>query len=116
MPRTWRQNAIVGLGALLWLSGCGGDDSGPSPAPPLVAKTSSKSGDAQIGQVFQALASPLRVVVTQDGKPLENTTVEWSTTDGTLSPASVPTDADGLSTATWTLGGTEGQQTATASV
>jgi len=98
------------------VGGCGGDDSGPSQSPPVIAKATTKSGDAQVGPVGQALPNVLRVVVTRDGNAVPNITVSWSTGSGSLDPGSAPTDAEGLSSSTWTLGDTPGTQAATASV
>ena len=66
--------------------------------------------------VGEALPNDLRVVVTRDGEPASNVAVTWSTGSGSLDPSSAETDADGLSTSTWTLGDTPGAVTATASV
>jgi len=65
--------------------------------------------------VAQALALPLRVIVTLSGAPQVGTTVTWATTSGTVIPGG-PTDAAGIATATWTLGQTSGAVTATATV
>jgi plastocyanin len=103
--------------ALAVLAACGsGGDTGPSPSP-VVAKSSTKTGDLQSGPVNAALPSELRVVVTRDGSPAADVTVTWATVDGgSLSPSSDQTDAAGLSTSIWTLGSTPGSQAATASV
>ncbi len=56
------------------------------------------------------------MVVTRDGAPAAGVGVTWSTGSGSLDPTSDQTDGDGLSTSTWTLGGTPGAMAATASV
>jgi plastocyanin len=83
-----------------------------------VAKTSAASGDAQTGTVGQPLATPIRVVVMEGGEPSPDVPVTWSTTvaGGALAPPSGPTDADGVASATWTLGTVAGAQTARATV
>jgi plastocyanin len=103
--------------ALAILAACGsGGDTGPSQSP-VLAKASTKNGDQQTGPINTSLLSELRVVVTRDGSPAADVTVNWSTVDGgTLSPSSDQTDVDGLSTSIWTLGSTPGSQAATASV
>lgn len=88
----------------------------PPPSPLVIAKAPSASGDLQVGPVGQALPSPLRVIVTRDGAPQPNITVTWSTSDGSLDPASAPTDASGIGASSWTLGPNAGAQTAQAAV
>ena len=97
------------------LGGCGGGDgSGPSPRT-VIAKT---SGDAQNGTVGQSLGRQIQVLVSESNAPVAGATVTWSTTltGGTLTPASGPTDGDGLASTQWTLGPFKGLQTATATV
>ena len=101
--------------ATMVLGGCGGGDGGgPSPTT-VIAKT---SGDAQDGIVGQALAKPIQVLVSESNAPVAGATVTWSTTltGATLTPASGPTDGDGLASTQWTLGPFKGLQTATATV
>lgn len=101
------------------VAGCGGDGNGPPPGDvTAVAKTASASGDAQAGIVGQVLPEPLRVVVTTNGAAAPGVTVNWSASagQGTLSPASVATNADGVASTSWTLGTTAGAMTATATV
>jgi plastocyanin len=76
------------------------------------------SGNNQSGTVGQALASPIRVLVTRDGQPEVGATVTWSAT-GTgalMAPASGVTDASGLAASTWTLPHAAGTRSATATV
>jgi plastocyanin len=114
MRNLWRGGSALAVTALL--AGCGGDD-GTSVSAPIIAKSGTKSGDAQSGPVSQALPNDLRVVVTRDGAPASGVTVTWGTgSGGSLTPTTDDTDADGVSTSTWTLGPTGGQQSATASV
>jgi hypothetical protein len=96
------------------MASCGGDNSTPS--DDTIAKAPTNSGDEQTGPVGQALANALRVLVTVDGEPQPDVSVTWSTTDGSVAPTSVATDADGISAATWTLGPTTGAQTAQATL
>jgi hypothetical protein len=93
---------------------CGGDNS--SPSDDTIAKAPTNSGDGQTGSVGQALANALLVLVTVDGEPQSGVSVTWSTTDGSVAPTSVATDADGISATTWTLGPTTGAQTAQATL
>ena len=106
---------ILGVMAMVLGAACG-DDTGPVQTPPVVAKTTTKSGDLQTGLVGTALPNVLRVVVTRDGEPASGVPVAWSTGSGSLTPSSGETDGEGLSTSTWALGDTPGAVTATASV
>jgi plastocyanin len=110
--------AALALGAVVVMAaGCGGgSDSTPNPSPLVLAKEPSASGDAQTGPVSNALTNQLRVLVTRDGTPQAGVSVTWSTTDGSLSPASGPTDASGIAASTWVLGPNAGSQTAQAAV
>lgn len=84
-------------------------------APP--ASVAVSSGNAQAGPTSAALANPLVVLVTDSlGNPVSGATVAWSTSGGSLSPASSITNASGLASTTWTLGATGGAQSASASV
>ena len=87
-----------------------------TPATATIALAPTGSGDGQTGAPGQALPNQLRVLVTVDGEPQENVTVTWSTTDGSVAPASMSTDAEGISATTWTLGPTAGAQTAQAAL
>jgi plastocyanin len=100
------------------LAGCGGDggNGGTPPATKTIAKASA-SGDAQTGIVGQPLATPIQVVVTENGAPLAGETVTWSTTAPNASlTASSTTDANGLASSAWTLGTVSGSQTAQATL
>lgn len=113
--QTRRRQGALALAALLAL-GCGSDN-GPAVSAPSIAKTGTKSGDAQTGPSGQALPNELRVEVTRDGAPASDVAVTWSTgSGGSLTPASDQTDAEGLSTSVWTLGPGSGPQSATAQV
>jgi plastocyanin len=101
---------------VLLAAACGsGDDTGPE-SRPIIEKATTKSGDLQTGLVGEPLPNDLRVVVTRDGAPASDVAVTWSTGSGALTPASDLTDADGVSTSSWTLGDTPGAVTATAAV
>jgi plastocyanin len=84
---------------------CGGDDRNAPPEvnPLSIDKTSENSGDKQLAIGGSTLHEPLRVVVMRDGLPVEGVTVFWRTTEGTVVPRSDLTDANGVSSATWTL-------------
>src|SRR6478672_7279543 len=91
-----------GIVSVLLVS-CGGGDSsqGPGPGTVSIARAPSASGDAQSGTVGQALANPLRIVVTSDGAPQAGTTVAWAAgSGGSIAPASAVTDASGIATGT----------------
>ena len=75
------------------------------------------SGSGQTGAVSTQLANPLVVRVTDsNGQVVVNALVSWTTSDGALSSATSLTGVDGLTSVTWTLGPTAGQQLATATI
>jgi plastocyanin len=108
----WRALLVMAGVAIGACGGGGGID--PSPTT-VIAKT---SGDDQAGIVGQTLADPIQVLVTEGNAPVAGATVTWSAGefDGTLVPASSPTDVNGLASAVWTLGVNQGLRTATAMV
>jgi adhesin/invasin len=74
-------------------------------------------GNNQTGTVGADLATPLAVLVTDNlGNPVQGVTVGWATGNGSVNPASSQTNASGIATTVWTLGGTAGPQTATGAV
>jgi plastocyanin len=109
---------VLSLATTMLVAACGGDGNGPPGDVTAVAKTSAASGDAQSGIVGQVLPEPLQVVVTTNGAAAPGITVNWATAQGggILSPASVATNADGVASASWTLGTNTGPKTATATV
>lgn len=116
MHRNWKGIAAA-LGVVAAVGACGsGGDTGPTQSPPVIAKAPTKSGDGQTGPIGQVLPNDLRIVVTRDGQPAADVTVNWSTASGSLTPTSSQSDVDGLSASSWTLGNTAGVQTATATV
>ena len=75
------------------------------------------SGSGQTGAVNTQLANPLVVRVRdRNGNAIVNALVTWTTTNGSLSSATTVTGVDGLTSVTWTLGATVGQQLATATI
>lgn len=73
-------------------------------APDHLART---SGDNQTGTANQALAQPIKVqVLDSKGSPQSNVPVYFAAAvgNGTVSPASILSDANGFAQATWTLG------------
>jgi plastocyanin len=104
--------AIVAL-ALGAITACGDDGTGLA-----LDRTDIDSGDGQTGPVDEALADPLRVIVTDEaGTPVSGITVTWSTNDaGSFDPATSTTGSDGIAETVWTLGGGSGGQVAQASV
>lgn len=81
------------------------------------ASVAVSSGNAQTGPTSAALTTPLVALVTDStGNPVSGVTVTWSTTGGSLSPASSTTNASGLASSVWTLGPAGGAQSASATV
>jgi adhesin/invasin len=74
------------------------------------------SGDAQSSVLGRALPQPIVVRVTDpNDTPVPNATVTFTAGNGgSVAPTNVTTDANGLASATWTLGTALGAQTATA--
>jgi plastocyanin len=109
---------IPGVILVAVVAGCGGDDggSGPPPADELVIQPApTNSGDGQTAAPGEPLASPLRILITRASEPEAGVDVGWATGDGgTVDPATSTSGADGIATATWTLGPAAGAQTATA--
>lgn len=106
------------LGAWLsvaWLiAACGGDGGTGSNANRVLAKTATGSGDGQTAAVATTLPLALRVVLTEDGSPKPNATINWSAINGSVSPATSTTDGSGIATTSWTLGTVAGTQNARA--
>lgn len=96
---------IAGLaGGLGLLAGCGAEDrESPTSGDFVIEKAPDDSGDEQVGVAGRALERALRVLVTRDGEPAQGVTVFWSTGEGSLTPASAPTGADGIGASTWIL-------------
>jgi plastocyanin len=103
--------------ALVLLIACGSDDrQAPTPGDFVIAKAPENSGDEQVGIVGQQLEQELRVLVTRNDQPVEGVTVYWSTPEGSVSPATKVTGADGISSTRWTLQYLFAQQVAFASL
>jgi len=110
----------IGLLALALAAACGGGNGGggPGPTPTSLAKAATATGDSQVASPSASLPAPFRVLVRdQDGNPLGNVDVTWSVVagGGSIAPATSPTDANGIATATSTLGAGAGVQTSRAS-
>ena len=87
--------------------------------PPTAANFVASSGNGQSGQVGTALANPLIVRATDaSGNGVANVQVTWSvgTNDGSVSPTSGMTNAQGYAQTTWTLGTVAGARSISASV
>ncbi len=116
ISRQVRWLAVSLIAALACSNGDGGTD--PDPVPALTVAKAPASGDNQSGTVGQALANPIRVLVTRSGQPEVGAVVTWgaSGTGASVNPASSMTDAAGLASTIWTLPQSAGARTATASV
>jgi plastocyanin len=102
---------------LLLLPGCGGGDrAAPDPLELAIAKPDTLGGDQQVGVAGAELELALRVVVTRDSLPAAGVPVVWRTFEGSLTPASPVSDANGISTARWRLQRLFAQQVAGASL
>jgi plastocyanin len=93
-----RLAATLGL-----LAACGaGDRQATGPADLVIEKAPTNSGDRQVGVAGEPLEQDFRALVTRDGEPAEGVTVYWTTMQGSMSPATDLTDADGISASRWT--------------
>ena len=114
MPPRTRVPLLLGLGVL---AACGANDrAAPNPADLVIAKTDTLSGDQQVGVAGAPLGESLRVIVTRDDLPAPGVPVAWFTLEGSITPDTAMTDADGISTAAWTLQRIYAQEVAFASV
>lgn len=120
--RSERQLPLLLMAVNALVIACGGEGGGTQPPPGdvlTVSKTAAGSGDAQTGTVGQPLASPIQVLVTENGSAASGLTVTWSavpSTAGTMTPPSGPTNADGVASSTWLLGTVSGAHAARATV
>jgi plastocyanin len=117
IPRRKFIPLLLGLGT--GIAACGGGGGGnTTPSTTAIAKASANSGDAQSGTVGQPLATPLNVIVTENGTTSPGNTVVWATgaSGGSVNPGSAVTDANGIASTTWTLGTESGSQAAQATL
>ncbi|MDH3497839.1 MAG: plastocyanin/azurin family copper-binding protein [Gemmatimonadota bacterium] len=106
--------SLVGLlGFGMAMAACGDATPPPPPALLTIAKAD-PSGNEQVGSPNFALPQQLRARVFEDGVPKSGVTVAWATADGQVT-GSTTSDADGIVTATWTLGPSSGARLAQAS-
>jgi plastocyanin len=117
-----RQLALLLMAVNVLAIACGDGGGGTQPPPGdvlTVSKPPAGSGDAQTGTVGQPLASPIQVLVTENGSAASGVTVTWSAvpaTAGTMTPPSGATNADGVASSTWLLGTVSGAHSARATV
>ncbi len=112
----WQGTCLIGAAAVI--AACGGSGDGGNGNNPVVAiaKTATASGDLQNATVGTALPLALRVLVTEDGNPLEGQTIVWTAQAGSVSAGTSQTNSGGIATIVWTLGTVAGGQTATAAL
>jgi len=83
----------------------------------VAANIAATGGGGQTGLAASALPTPLSVIVNDaNGNPVPGVSVAWAVTSGggSVSPATIATNALGIASATWTLGPVTGAGTATA--
>jgi hypothetical protein len=116
-PSRYARRHSGAIAVLLAASGlcCGGDDPSDVPTPSMLEAI---AGDGQTGRVSQELPDPLIVrVLDQSGNPVAGVNVAWAAQGGgSVSPETVPSDADGTSSVRRFLGPSPGEQTTTAAV
>lgn len=105
------------------VAACGGGDGGTDPTPPppppppvpgALAAVSSQSQTATVGQSVQVTVR----VATTGGAPISGATVSFAVQSGggSVSAASVTSDAQGQASTSWTIGTTAGANTLRATV
>ncbi len=101
---------------VLALAACSNQISGPTAH---VAQMDYVAGSAQVGLVGTPLDDKVVVRVQNIyGRPVAGATVNWSVVSGggSITPPRSRSDANGFASASWTLGSSLGEQTATASI
>jgi hypothetical protein len=102
--------------AVLAVSACGGDNNVQPTVPTTIAEL---HGADQTAQISSVLPESLSVQVTDDkGNASPGVAVTWLIVSGggAVSPSSAATDANGIASTQFTLGPSEGQQQAEATV
>lgn len=108
VERAWR--AMGAVGACVALAACGGDGGSPTESEPPTALAVA-TGAGQSGEVGKELFTPVGIKVTgASGKALAGVTVSFAVrgNSGSLSASSWKTNASGIASVTWTLGGKAG--------
>ena len=103
--------ALVTGAGLVALAACGSANDGYDPTVPT--NMTLQSGAGQEAEAGTALPELLTVITTNlVGDPVAGVTVEWSVVSGggRLSSATTDSDADGISSVTFTLGPSVGAQ------
>ena len=99
--------------ALLFTS-CSKDDDDEKEVPKAANSIELVSGGSQTATAETALTNPVEVIVKdQNGDAFAGTTVSYAVTEGSVSSATVTTDAAGKATVSWTLGTSVGTQSLT---
>jgi hypothetical protein len=105
---------VCPLVLLVGLVGACGGDGGTSPSELTI---SAHAGRNQNGPASAPLPQALAALVRNaSGDPVAGQTVSWTTTDGSVDPASSTTDESGVAATAWRLGSTTGVQEVRASL
>jgi plastocyanin len=117
---TWTLGTVSGAQtATATLSGASGSPVTFAATATAAAATTiaEAGGNSQTGEIGTQLGTPVQAKVSdQFGNGVEGVVVAWEASGGTVSAASVPTDAAGISAVNVTLGSTAGPVTITATV
>jgi alpha-tubulin suppressor-like RCC1 family protein len=100
---------MLAVGSMMTISGCVDEVIDPL----ATARVEIVSGGAQNGVSGSALSQPVTVrVLSGEGTPLPRIAVHWIVLEGAgrVEPDSTVTDANGIATVQWTLGGVPGVQ------
>src|SRR4051812_14773369 len=109
-----RAGLVTLTAAILVLPACGGDG---TTAPPTAGAAVKVAGDEQVGNRGSTLPIPIKVRGTDSaGTPVKGVTVHFAVTSGggSITPGTMITNDSGFAFASWTLGSTSTNQTATA--
>jgi Bacterial Ig-like domain (group 1)/IPT/TIG domain len=114
----WLRGVLLLIIAPLSVTTCKSSTTEPPPAPNPTPTTLAKvAGDNQAGVVGSMLPTTLTVQVNdQNGNPMSAVNVTFAAAQGSVSAATVNTDANGQASVSWTLGITAGQQQVAARV
>ncbi len=115
---SWRIGQTVGTNTVTaTVTGLAPVAFGATGTPTVIKTLVRDSGDAQADSSLRALPVPLVVQVHDSFSNLvTGATVNWAVTDGTVTPSSGVSDAQGRVRTVWTLGSAQATPTATASV
>lgn len=118
LSTTWTLGTVAGVHTVTATTGSASTVFDATATADVASDISAFLGDGQTGLVSADLPDPIVVqVVDQYGNPVAGEAVTFAVTGGggSVSPTDTTTDASGLAQSVWTLGATQGAQSAEAS-